>query len=106
MAKAPPRQGTMAYALDRARNAGLSRVQLQAFFTHALCSPVLTAHPTEVRRKSSIDREMEIARLLDERDLVEFTPEELAANPRALPRAVLTLLQTRPVLAKPLRVID
>src|SRR5258708_38304114 len=48
MAEAPPRRGTMAYALARARNAGLSREQLQAFFTHALCSPVLTAHPTEV----------------------------------------------------------
>ena len=30
--------------------------------------PVLTAHPTEVRRKSTIDREMEVAELLAERD--------------------------------------
>ena len=66
----------------------------QDFFDRALCSPVLTAHPTEIRRKSSIDREMEIARLLDERDRVEFTPEELAANRRALRRNVLTLWQT------------
>ncbi len=106
MAKAPPRQGTMAYALDRARSAGISRDQLQAFFAHALCSPVLTAHPTEVRRKSSIDREMEIARLLDERDRVQFTPEELAANRRALRRAVLTLWQTSLVRGTRLRVID
>ena len=106
MAKAPPRQGTMAYALDRARSAGISREQLQAFFAHALCSPVLTAHPTEVRRKSSIDREMEIARLLDERDRVQFTPEELAANRRALRRAVLTLWQTSLVRGTRLRVID
>src|SRR5260370_30138298 len=106
MAKAAPRQGTMADALDRARNAGISREQLQAFFAHALCSAVLTAHPTEVRRKSSIDREMESARLLDERDRVQFTPEELAANRRALRRAVLTLWQTRLVRGKRLRVID
>jgi ABC-type multidrug transport system ATPase subunit len=58
------------HALGRARSAGISRTQLQAFFTQALCSPVLTAHPTEIRRKSSIDREMEIARLLDERDRI------------------------------------
>jgi phosphoenolpyruvate carboxylase len=106
MAKAAPRQGTMAYALDRARNAGISRQQLQAFFAHALCSAVLTAHPTEVRRKSSIDREMEIAQLLDERDRIQFTPEELAANRRALRRAVLTLWQTSLVRGKRLRVID
>src|SRR5258708_19678737 len=94
MAKVAPRPGTMAYTLDRAGSAGISRAQLQSFFARALCSAVLTAHPTEVRRKSSIDREMEIARLLDERDRTRFTPEELAANPEPLLRAVLTLCQT------------
>src|SRR5262245_40085231 len=106
MAQASPRPGTMAYALGRARDAGLSRDQQQAFFGQALCSAVLTAHPTEVRRKSSIDREMDIARLLDERDRVKFTPEELAANRRALRRAVLTLWQTSLVRDTRLRVID
>src|SRR4029078_5926833 len=48
-AEAPPRPGTMAYALARARDAGISRGQLEAFFAKALCSAVLTAHPTEVR---------------------------------------------------------
>jgi phosphoenolpyruvate carboxylase len=105
-AEAPPRPGTMAYALSQARQARLTREQLQDFFDHALCSPVLTAHPTEIRRKSSIDREMEIARLLDERDRVEFTPEELAANRRALRRNVLTLWQTSLVRGTRLRVID
>ncbi|MFO1162549.1 MAG: phosphoenolpyruvate carboxylase [Reyranellaceae bacterium] len=105
-AHAPARQGTMAYALARAHDAGITREQLEAFFASALCSPVLTAHPTEVRRQSSIDREMEIARLLDERDRVEFTPEELSANRRALRRAVLTLWQTRIVRGTRLRVID
>ena len=106
MAKAPPRQGTMAYALGRAGKAGVSRERLQAFFAHALCSAVLTAHPTEIRRKSSIDREMEISRLLDERDRIQFTPEELRANRRALRRAVLTLWQTSILRDTRLRVID
>ena len=105
-AEAPPRPGTMAYALSRARQARFSRQQLKDFFDRALCSPVLTAHPTEIRRKSSIDREMEIARLLDERDRIEFTPEELAANRRALRRNVLTLWQTSLVRGTRLRVID
>jgi Phosphoenolpyruvate carboxylase len=51
------------------------------------------AHPTEVRRKSTIDREMEIAQLLARRDRGELTPEEEAAN-GALRRAVLTLWRT------------
>ncbi len=66
-AEAAPQPGTMAYALGRARQARLSREQLTRFFAHAMCIPVLTAHPTEIRRKSSIDREMEIAAWLDRR---------------------------------------
>jgi phosphoenolpyruvate carboxylase len=106
MAEAAPRPGTMAYALARAHQAGIGRAQLEEFFRRALCSAVLTAHPTEIRRKSSIDREMEIARLLDERDRVQFTPEELAGNRRALRRAVLTLWQTSVVRRTRLRVLD
>ena len=41
---------------------GSARPSCAAFFDEALVSPVLTAHPTEVRRKSTLDREMEIAR--------------------------------------------
>ena len=44
------------------------------FFADALVSPVLTAHPTEVRRKSTLNREMEIARLLTERERVGSRP--------------------------------
>ncbi|WP_395711423.1 phosphoenolpyruvate carboxylase [Reyranella sp.] len=105
-ARAPARQGTMAYALARARDGGVTREELEAFFARALCSAVLTAHPTEVRRRSSIDREMEIAHLLDDRDRVEYTPEELSANRRALRRAVLTLWQTSILRGTRLRVID
>ena len=58
-----PREGTIAHALTRAREAGHPRApSSQAFFARAYVCPVLTAHPTEVRRKSTIDREMEVAR--------------------------------------------
>ena len=46
---APP-AGTLADALKRARQAGIDAEALRAFFNRALMSPVLTAHPTEVRR--------------------------------------------------------
>ena len=48
------------------------------WFATALVSPVLTAHPTEVQRKSILDCEREIARLLQWRDRVALTPEEAA----------------------------
>ena len=64
MAAAAPREGTLARALKLIQEAGISHRRLQAFFARRPVCPVLTAHPTEVRRKSTIDREMEIAQLL------------------------------------------
>jgi len=101
-----PREGAMLHALELARRRGVSRDWLRSFFAAAMCRPVLTAHPTEIRRKSAIDRELEIARLLDERDRIQFTPEELAANRRALRRAVLLAWQTSVLRGARLRALD
>ncbi|MGA8901079.1 phosphoenolpyruvate carboxylase [Bradyrhizobium sp.] len=101
-----PRPGTLALTLSHARTAGLSAADLRKFFATALVSPVLTAHPTEVRRKSTIDREMEIAAVLDRRERVQFTPEELAASDEQLRRAVLTLWQTNILRRTRLTVLD
>jgi phosphoenolpyruvate carboxylase len=46
---------------DRPR---LSQAALKDFVARAVLSPVITAHPTEVRRKSVLDREAAIAELL------------------------------------------
>jgi phosphoenolpyruvate carboxylase len=106
LAASAPREGTMAHALARARNAGICRSKLQNFFKNAMVCPVLTAHPTEVRRKSTIDREMEVAHLLAERDRLRLTPEETAANEEALRCAVLTLWQTSMLRGSRLEVVD
>jgi phosphoenolpyruvate carboxylase len=66
----------------------------------------LTAHPTEVRRKSTIDREMEIAALLEQRERVQLTPEEVEASDEQLRRAVLTLWQTNLLRRTKLTVLD
>ena len=67
---------------------------------------MLTAHPTEVRRKSTIDREMEIAALLDRRERMQLTPEEFEASEEQLRRAVLTLWQTNLLRRTKLTVLD
>ncbi len=105
-AGSPPREGTMAHALDRARQAGVTAAELKAFFGSALVAPILTAHPTEVRRRSTIDREMEIAALIAERDRQRLTPTEEAENDEALRRAVLTLWQTSLLRRHRLKVVD
>jgi phosphoenolpyruvate carboxylase len=101
-----PRPGTLALTLLHARGAGISAPSLREFLASALVSPVLTAHPTEVRRKSTIDREMEIAALLDRRERTQLTPEELAASDEQLRRAVLTLWQTNILRRTRLTVLD
>ena len=101
-----PRPGTLALTLSHARAAGFSAADLRKFFASALVSPVLTAHPTEVRRKSTIDREMEIAALLDRRERVQLTPEEFAASDEELRREVLTLWQTNLLRRTKLTVLD
>ena len=98
--------GSLAQTLSHARTAGFSAADLRKFLASAQVSPVLTAHPTEVRRKSTIDREMEIAALLDRRERVQLTPEELAASDEQLRRAVVTLWQTNLLRRTKLTVLD
>ncbi|MDB5636498.1 MAG: phosphoenolpyruvate carboxylase [Bradyrhizobium sp.] len=105
-ARGAPRPGTLALTLSHARGAGFSAADLRKFFASALVGPVLTAHPTEVRRKSTIDREMEIAALLDRRERVQLTPEETEASDEQLRRAVLTLWQTNLLRRTKLTVLD
>jgi phosphoenolpyruvate carboxylase len=100
------RPGTLELTLSHARAAGFSAADLRRFFASALVGPVLTAHPTEVRRKSTIDREMEIAALLDRRERVQLTPQELEASDEQLRREVLTLWQTNLLRRTKLTVLD
>lgn len=101
-----PAAGTLARAIKLAHQAGITSQDLLFFFGKALVSPVLTAHPTEVRRKSTIDREMEIAALLDRRDRTQLTPDEFEASEEQLRRAVLTLWQTNLLRRTKLTVLD
>jgi phosphoenolpyruvate carboxylase len=94
LAGSAPRAGTIGHALNRAFEAGIPADRLRAFFAEALICPVLTAHPTEVRRKSSLNRELDLAHLLAAREHGRMTPDEEAACDEAMRRAVVTLWQT------------
>src|SRR5260221_14130615 len=52
IAGSPPQESSMALALARARADGVTANRISEFFSRALISPVLTAHPTVVQRKS------------------------------------------------------
>lgn len=107
LAGSAPREGSLSHAIAHVLDKHIaSPAELGSFFDTALVSPVLTAHPTEVQRKSILNCQTVIARLLDERDRMQLTPEESAANLDALRRAVLTLWQTRMLRPARLSVID
>ncbi|MDP3514850.1 MAG: phosphoenolpyruvate carboxylase [Sulfuritalea sp.] len=105
-AGAAPREGSLALALARALAVGIDAARLRDFFAGAQVRPVLTAHPTEVQRKSILDCQWKIARLLDERDRTELSPEEQTEHDEALRRAVLRLWQTRMLRRAKLSVMD
>jgi phosphoenolpyruvate carboxylase len=91
---AAPEAGSVEFALARLHEAGIPRERILAFFREALIVPVLTAHPTEVQRKSILDTEREIERLLAER-ATPLTARELAENASRIKASVTTLWQTR-----------
>lgn len=95
LAGSPPQKGSVALALQRFREKNISGKQLLDLLQRAQVSPVLTAHPTEVQRKSILDCQREVARLLAERDRGMLQERELVLNEEALRRVILTLWQTR-----------
>jgi phosphoenolpyruvate carboxylase len=94
LAGSKAQEGSIAYALEKLHGAGVAGSTVRKFFKDALIAPVLTAHPTEVQRKSILDAEHEIARLLAARDL-PMTAKERAENTERMHARVTTLWQTR-----------
>jgi len=101
-----PKDGSLLLALERAEKKQISKEALQAFLDNALISPVLTAHPTEVQRKSILDCQLTISSLMSDRDRVDMTPDELEDNENALRRFILILWQTRMLRPSKLTVND
>jgi len=101
-----PQEGSIQLALERLLEKKVSTETLQEFFNKAIVSPVLTAHPTEVQRKSILDCQMIISSLLSDRDRMDMTPEELAENEESLRRFVLILWDTRMLRYSKLTVQD
>jgi phosphoenolpyruvate carboxylase len=100
-------EGSLAFTLQRLRKAGISPAEVLRTLTHSHISPVLTAHPTEVQRKSILDAERAIARLLAEREAGEARlPRELADNEAQIRARVTQLWQTRLLRFTKLTVAD
>ncbi|CAN1505329.1 Ppc Phosphoenolpyruvate carboxylase [Burkholderiaceae bacterium] len=115
---ATKQEGSIDLALDRIRAAGISNQAIAKTLAHSHLSPVLTAHPTEVQRKSILDAERSIAQLLLNRDQIKdranaahlkkdvLCERELVDNELQMKARVIQLWQTRLLRVTKLKVAD
>ncbi|HEY2256070.1 MAG TPA: phosphoenolpyruvate carboxylase [Variovorax sp.] len=111
-------EGSLETALARIRKAGIKSETVLEALARSYVSPVLTAHPTEVQRKSILDAERAIAQLLTARDEIALrqlafagkkdalTPLEYAENESQMRTRVTQLWQTRLLRFSKLTVAD
>jgi phosphoenolpyruvate carboxylase len=86
--------GSLALAFERLHRADIRADDIAATLGRAYISPVLTAHPTEVQRKSILDAERAIAQLVGARDALR-TDAERRDNEALLRARITQLWQTR-----------
>ena len=111
-------EGSLEVALARLREGGIGTKAVAQSLAQSFISPVLTAHPTEVQRKSILDAERAIAQLLAARDDMKRlgtdasghtdapTLRELASNEAQMRARVIQLWQTRLLRYSKLSVAD
>jgi phosphoenolpyruvate carboxylase len=103
---AAEKDSTLASAVSFLESQGVTLLQAAALLEHALISPVLTAHPTEVMRKSMLDHRNRIAALMAMRDagLRETPAGEIIDE--AIAAQIAFLWQTRALRRERLYVAD
>jgi phosphoenolpyruvate carboxylase len=97
---------TVAEAFERLKAEGVDPEAVIEMLAHSLIVPVLTAHPTEVRRKSVIDHKNRIAALMAMRDEGQVTTSDGDDVDAAIYRQIALLWQTRPLRREKLFVAD
>ena len=97
--------GSLEFAFERLQRAGVRAADIVHMLDGAYVSPVLTAHPTEVQRRSILVAERAIAELIGARDELR-TERERAANELQIRARVVQLWQTRMLRTTRLSVAD
>ncbi|HEY9137249.1 MAG TPA: phosphoenolpyruvate carboxylase, partial [Terriglobus sp.] len=93
-ADAEPQRGSLQGTLRRMRKAGYTAEEAMAFLRQVCITPVFTAHPTEVARRSVISKRRRIATLLEELDAIPQTAEAIAQREDSLLAEITGLWQT------------
>ncbi len=99
-------EGSIDAGLQRMLAAGVDADRIADELADLRVSPVITAHPTEVRRQTVLDHVDAVSGLLARRARAGDSPSELAEIDDRLRLEVLTLWQTAEVRLSKLRVRD
>jgi phosphoenolpyruvate carboxylase len=97
--------GSIASSCRLLKKAGISPAAVSQALAHSLVAPVLTAHPTEARRKTLLDAENSIARLLAARQHLR-SERERQENEAQLKARAVQIWQTRLLRVSRLTVRD
>ena len=97
--------GMLAHTVSKFNRPDISYETIAQFFNEALVSPVLTAHPTEVQRKSILELQDALASHLAERDTL-ISKKEIERNRLLIEGTICALWQTRVVRLSKISVIN
>lgn len=87
--------GSLRQQLSQLKDAGVGADELQRLLGRLVIEPVMTAHPTEARRRTLLEKEREIVKRLVERFDPARTPQEEAMALARIRQEVTTSWQTR-----------
>ena len=102
----PPQDSSLAATYRKLAAADLTDDEVGAALANATVVPVITAHPTETRRRSVFEAQNRITELMRYRSRTELTPDEEAAVNEDLRRHILTLWQTALIRLERLTIQD
>ncbi|NEW41619.1 phosphoenolpyruvate carboxylase [Nocardia cyriacigeorgica] len=100
----PPQDSSLAATYRKLDAAALPGAEVADLLTDALVSPVITAHPTETRRRTVFDVQTRITELMRRRQ--HYPDRERAALELEIRRQVLTLWRTALIRLARLRIQD
>lgn len=102
----PPQDSTLAATYLKLDSADLDATTVADALTGALVSPVITAHPTETRRRTIFDTQHRITQLMRLRMLGHFATDDGRSIDTELRRNILTLWQTALLRLQRLKISD
>ena len=91
---APPQRGSLRGTLRRMRAAGYTAEEALSQLEHICVTPVFTAHPTEVARRTVMFKRRRITEILEELDRIPVPMEQIVALEQELTAEITMLWQT------------